>query len=73
MTYNIKGGIVIMTTTLKQYEEIGKLIREIKSNDRCIRRYTKENEEFIKKLSDLIGRPITLEEVLADDDNDELF
>lgn len=54
-----------MANTLKEYEDIGRMIREIKSNHRCIQRYKKENEEFVEKLSTLIGRPVTLEEVLA--------
>ena len=60
-----------MSNTLKEYDEIGRLIRRIKSNSRTIRRYTKENEEYIEKLGVLIGRPVTLEELLASDNDDD--
>lgn len=56
---------------LKTYDKIGRTIRELQSNVRIIERYRKENEEYLAELSNLLGRPVTLEEVLnsREDDN----
>lgn len=70
MTKNLflKGGFIM---DLKTYDKIGRTIRELQSNVRIIERYRKENEEYLAELSNLLGRPVTLEEVLnsREDDN----
>lgn len=49
---------------LKGYDRVGRLIREILSNERSIERWRKENEKYLEELTELLGRPVTIEEVL---------
>ena len=60
---------------IKKMIKIGKLAKEIKSNDRIMQRYQKDNEELMRELNEILvetgNNSMTLEEILQMDENED--
>lgn len=60
---------------IKKMIKIGKLAKEIKSNDRVMQRYQKDNEELMRELNEILvetgNNSMTLEEILQMDENED--
>ena len=60
---------------IKKMIKIGKLAKEIKSNDRIMQRYQKDNEELMRELNEILvetgDNSMTLEEILQMDENED--
>ena len=59
---------------IKKMIKIGKLAKEIKTNDRVIQRYQKDNEELMRELNEILvetgNNSMTLEEILQMDEDE---
>ena len=59
---------------IKKMIKIGKLAKEIKSNDRVMQRYQKDNEELMRELNEILvetgNNSMTLEEILQMDEDE---